>query len=94
MIFSVFSYRSTAKAEGHYQENEAGDFKPELVQHASDGACRGSHRTNSGFNRAVAASLFAGHPRHNAGFLPSRNFAHGLDFNSLRGYNERNARRR
>ena len=88
MILSIFPDRGTAKEEGHHQENEAHDLKPELVQHAAGGAGRGAHGTGGGFDGAAAAYLIACHPHRDTCFSPTGNFAHGLDFNSLRRYNE------
>ncbi len=36
----------------------------------------------------AAPSLISGHASYNAHLPQSRDFAHGLDFNSLRGYND------
>lgn len=39
-------------------------------------------------DRAIAPGLFTGNSRRNTDFLPVRDFAHALDFSSLRRYND------
>ena len=53
---------------------------------ADSGASRGPHRP-------AALGLLCGHPRHHPQLSCRRNLAHGLDFNSLRRYNDANLRR-
>ena len=88
MIFSVFLDRSAAKTQGHHEEDNPRNLKPQLMQGVSERPCRGADGAHDGTERAAAARLVPRNPRHNARFSPGRNFAHGLDFNSLRRYND------
>jgi hypothetical protein len=92
MILSVFLHRRGGKTDRHDKKNESGNFKPELMQYTPKSACRAADRAHDGVKRAAPARLIARNPHHDARLVPSRNFAHGLDFNSLRRYNDANAR--
>ena len=88
MIFPVFLDRSAAKTQGHHEEDNPRNLKPQLVQRAPERACRGTDGAHDGAERAAAARLVPCNPRYDACPSPGRNFAHGLDFNSLRRYND------
>ena len=88
VIFSVFLKRGAAEAEGHDQKNHSRHLQPELVGDMQEGPGRRLDGAHDGAERAVAARLLARDPRHHPNLSPSGNFAHGLDFNSLRRYND------
>jgi len=76
-------------AEGrNRQEQCPGDLEPELPEGVTKRAQRRAHSAHDGVERAAAPSLLPGDPRHYSELLPGRNFAHALDFNSLRRYND------
>jgi hypothetical protein len=60
------------------------------MQHPSEGAARGRHGAGRCPHRPAAFGLLRRHPRHHPYLLCCRNLAHGLDFNSLRRYNDAN----
>jgi len=90
-VLRVFAdERDSAEGRNH-QKHCARDLEPKLVQRAAERADRGAHSAHNSVERAAAPGLLAGNPRHHSQLLPSRNFAHGLDFNSLQSYNDATA---
>ena len=55
---------------------------------APDRASRGAQAAHDGAERAVAPSLASGDLGHDSQLSEGRNFAHSLDFNSPRRYND------
>lgn len=53
-----------------------------------DRAARGAHAAHDGAECAVASGLASGDLGHDSQFSEGRNFAHSLDFNSPRRYND------
>jgi hypothetical protein len=88
MIFPELFDAGPTEAERHYEKNKACHFKPKLMQHASKSARRTANGAHNSIKRAAAARLIACDPCRDARLAPCRNFAHGLDFNSLRRYND------
>jgi hypothetical protein len=88
MVFSVFLHRGTGKGEGHEEEDESGNLEPQLVSGAPYGAAGGADPAHDRVERAVASSLASGDLGHDPQLPEGRNFAHNLDFNSLRRYND------
>ena len=91
MKFCVLVKKSEGAETRHRQEYRSHHFEPELMCDAPE---RSKHRANrplGGADRAISSRLFTRNSRHHADFLPSRNFAHALDFSSLRLYNDRTA---
>ena len=61
---------------------------PQLVQRVSKRPGRGAYTTYDRAERAVASSVFVRDTGCRAQLSQDRNIAHGLDFNSLRSYND------
>jgi hypothetical protein len=81
--------RSKPATRGHHQKNQPGNLQPQLMQHppkrpphSRQGASRGPHRP-------AALSLLRSYPCRHSQLSCRGNLAHGLDFNSLRRYNDR-----
>ncbi len=60
------------------------------MQHLSEGAGRRANGAGHCPHHPAALGLLARHARHHPQLLCRRNFAHGLDFNSLGRYNDAN----
>jgi hypothetical protein len=92
VIFPVFPERARHETEGHHQENNSSYFEPKLVGGARESSQSCANRALYRAERAAAAGSLAGivpgNTRRYAQLLERRNFAHGLDFNSLGRYND------
>jgi hypothetical protein len=91
MKFSVLAKKSECADTCHRQKHRSHHFQPELVRDPPERSQRRANRPFRGADGAIASRLFSGNSRHHADFLPGRNFAHALDFSSLRRYNDRTA---
>lgn len=87
MEFRVFAEKSECAKPRHGQKYRSHDFKPELVRDSPEGTQSCSNRPFGGADGAIPAGLLSRNPRHHPDLLPGGNFAHALDFNSLRRYN-------
>jgi hypothetical protein len=92
MKFSVLLHSGSGKAKGHDEEKESHHLQPQLVGGAPERSRGGADRAHDRAERTVAYGLLPGHLPGNSGRHPelskSRNLVHGLDFNSLRRYND------
>ncbi len=88
MIFFILFEGGTGKTEGHQEENQAHHLEPELVRRASERATGGAHTAHHRVERTASSGLLPGDPCYHAELSECRNLAHGLDFNSLRRYND------
>jgi hypothetical protein len=82
--------RSDAAAARHHQEYQARNLKPQLVKDATQSPRRGKDRLLRRTDDPAALSLLRGYSRHHSQLPCGRNLVHGLDFNSLRRYNNAN----
>ena len=85
---SALANGASGKAESHDEEEESHDLEPQLVSGAPYGAARGADAAHDRVKRAVAPSLASRDLGHDPQLSEGRNFTHGLDFNSLRRYND------
>jgi hypothetical protein len=90
LIFRIFVGQRNPAAGRYQQENKPRNLQPQLMQHPPKGASRRRNRAGGGPHRPAAFGLLRRHPRHHPYLLCRRNLAHGLDFNSLRRYNDAN----
>ncbi len=88
MVFAVLLHCGTSKGEGHEKENESNDLEPQLVSGASERAGRGADPRYDRVEGAVAPGPAPGDLSYDPQLSEGRNFAHGLDFNSLWRYND------
>jgi hypothetical protein len=88
MIFSILLHSGAGKAERHEEEKQSHNLQPQLVSGAPERSRRGADRAHQRPERAIASGLLAGNSGRRSQLLQGRNFIHGLDFNSLRRYND------
>jgi hypothetical protein len=88
VIFPVFLHGGAGKAECHDEENDSDHFQPQLVGCARERSHDRASTCHQRAERAAAACLLPRNTRRRAQLLERRNFAHGLDFNSLWRYND------
>jgi hypothetical protein len=88
MKFRVLAEESKYAKSRHRQKYSSHDFEPQLVRHAGKRPQRRRNGPLGGADGAIAPGLLACNSRHHAELLPGRNFAHALDFSSLRRYND------
>jgi hypothetical protein len=91
MKFRVLAKKSEGAKTRHGQKYGSHHLEPKLVRDAPKRPERRGKGPPGGADGAISSSLFAGHARHYADFLPGRNFAHALDFSRLGRYNDRTA---
>jgi hypothetical protein len=87
-VFHVLTRQRAGAEESNEQKQRARYFEPELVRRMTKGAQGRFRAAQNGIQRAAAASLLVGDASNGSKFLQIRNFRHGLDFNSLRRYND------
>ena len=97
LVFGIFVRQRDAAQASHCEENKPCYLKPKLVQDAPERPRGGAHRRS---HCADCATAFGTLPRQascdsgNYSQLScGGNLVHGLDFNSLRGYNGAACRR-
>ena len=88
MIFPVLLHSGSGETEGHDEKNDSSHFQPQLVGGAAERSQSRANPAHDRVERAAASGLLPGDARHHAQLLQGRNFAHALDFNSLRRYND------
>jgi hypothetical protein len=88
MIFPVLLHRCAGKAERHDEEKEPHNLEPQLVGRARERPRSGADCAHQRPQRTVASGLLAGNSGRRSELSQGRNFIHGLDFNSLRRYND------
>jgi hypothetical protein len=87
MILFVLLHSGGRKTDGQEKENNPGHLQPQLVCGASERSTRGADAAHDRGECTAPSGLLPGHPRYHPQLPQSRNLVHGLDFNSLRGYN-------
>jgi hypothetical protein len=91
MKFCVLAKKSKSAQARHGQKYRSYHFEPKLVRDTPKRPQCRANRPSGSADGAIPPCLFARHSRNYADFLPARNFAHALDFSSLRRYNDRTA---
>lgn len=76
VILAVFLECGSGETESHDQENEAGHFQPQLMQGASEGACRSARGAHYRGESAAASGLLSGNARDHSNFTPRRYLVH------------------
>jgi hypothetical protein len=88
VIFTVFLESRAGEAERYEQENNSRDFQPQLVYGVGKRSAGGASRAHQRVEGAAALRLLASHAGHDSSLPPGGKFAHSLDFNSRRRYND------
>ena len=87
-VLHRFADRGGATENRHGQKYRAGYFQPQLVGRAPERSGCGAGPAHHRIDGAAASGLLPGYPRDHSQLSNGRNLIHGLDFNSLRGYND------